>query len=291
MIRCKPSEPLAASLSFNHRSPRQLAAFLLRLTESREERERTNLFYTDGLRFVSRVAESPHIRPVAFVHAPEMLAGQRYAAQLIQTLKERHPTIPLLVVPPALLQRLSLAPEPQGIGAVVQQMWTPLYRLSADAGLCYVALDTLHSPGNLGTVLRTLEAVGGSGLICLPPEEREALSIDPFSPGVIRATMGSAFALRFAHPTESEWERWRKKNGVLLVGTSPHASDDYRSLRYGERVVLWMGGERRGLSDAQMARCDRLVRIPMAPGASADSLNLATATSILLYELFHQRNG
>ena len=271
------------------RSPKRLADFLHALTTRRAVRDAAGMFLCDGLRFVARAARSPNFRPLLFVYAPELLNVQPSASSLLTLLKAQQAHVPLIRIAPTLLTAISQSPEPQGIAAVVAQSWIPTPRLSPDAGLCYLALDTVRNKGNLGTALRTLEAVGGSGLICLPPDDSTEESVDPFAPGAVRAAMGSTFALRFARPTPAEWTRWRAKHGVHLVGTSPHTGEDYRTVRYGERVVLWMGGERKGLSEVQMAQCDRLVRIPMALQATADSLNLATAASILLYELFHQK--
>ncbi|MBC8137690.1 MAG: RNA methyltransferase [Fibrella sp.] len=289
MTRCNNTS-LLESLVSNPRSPKPLAAFLSRLVAEREERDRINLFYCDGIRFVHHAATSRHVRPKLFVYAPELSRRHPGVQSTMDRIRERHPTVPLFPLPAEMLSRLSQSPEPQGIGAVVEQTWTPLYRLPPDAGLCYVALDTVQNPGNFGTILRTLEAVGGAGLICLPASEPDAPPVDPFAPGVVRAGMGSTFGLRFARTGGAEWQSWREKHGVRLIGTSPHTGEDFRSVRYGERVVLWMGGERKGLTDEQMAQCDHLVRIPMAPTATADSLNLAMATSILLYELFTQRS-
>ena len=294
MNSCK-TRSFLSSLTAKPHSLKPLAGFLTRLVENREEREKAGLFFCDGLRAVYRAIASPHFPPELFVYSPDIFYRHPGADRVRELLQERCPNVPLVSLPADLMRRLSQAPEPQGIGAVVGQTWTPLYRLPPDAGLCYLALDSVRNTGNLGTVLRTLEAVGGAGLICLPPDmatNPDEPAADPFAPGVVRAGMGSTFALRFARVARNEseeWRRWRQKHDVLLVGTSPHTGDDYRSIRYGERVVLWIGGERKGLSDAQMSACDRLVRIPMAPAATADSLNLATAASILLYELFNQQ--
>ncbi len=289
MTRCNAVSSLPSHLT-DPRSPKPLATFLTRLVEDRPFRESTRLHYCDGVRFVHRVAELPHLRPELFVYALEIVRRSTPARVLLDSIRERHPNVPLYPLPAEMLGRLSRSPEPQGVGAVVGQHWTPLYRLAPDAGLCYLALDTVRNPGNFGTVLRTLEAVGGAGMICLPPAVPGAAPVDPFDPGVVRAAMGSTFALRFTRAGGAEWRDWRQKHGVTLVGTSPRTGADYRSLCYGERVVLWMGGERKGLTEAQMADCDSLVRIPMAPGATADSLNLAMAASVLLYELYNQRN-
>jgi RNA methyltransferase, TrmH family len=253
-------------------------AAVLRLMEDRAERERTGLFYTEGLRFVYRALESRFAPIEAVLVAPDLLPPP-FGRRLLQ--KVRDAALPVVEVTPTVFRRLSRVDEPQGIGAVVRQRWDRLSRVRPDAGLCWVLLDTVRAPGNLGTVLRAMDAVGAAGVILLGQE------IDPYSPDAVRATMGALFALRYIRTTVAEFDRWRERHGVTLVGTSPHASDDYCAYRYPERLVLWMGGERKGLSPEQMAACDKSVQIPMV--GSSDSLNLATATSVLLYEVFNQR--
>ena len=298
MTLCKTScasTPSLAALASHPRSLKPLIALLTRLVENREERDRSGFFLCDGLRAAHRIAESPHFHPALFLHCPELLRCHVSGPDMLKRLRARFPDVPAAALPMETISRLSLAPEPQGIVMIVRQEWTPLYRLPPDAGLCYLALDSVRNAGNLGTVLRTLEAVGGAGLVCLPPDVRnhpDEPAADPFAPGVVRAAMGATFSLRFARiapRSGSEWTRWRQKHGMQLVGTSPHTGADYRAVRYSERTILWVGSERKGLSDAQRAECDLLVRIPMAPTAAADSLNLATATSVLLYEIFRQR--
>ena len=181
--------------------------------------------------------------------------------------------------------RLSRAEEPQWIGAVVRQRWDTLpvapSSPAATGGLCWVALDQVHSPGNLGTILRTGDAVGASGLILIGD------SVDPYDPACVRATMGAIFAQRLVRATPQEFASWKQGNDFRLVGTSPHAAHDYRAVSYPAQTVLFMGGEKKGLSDEQQRLCDDLVRIPMV--GRSDSLNLAVATGVLLYEVFNQR--
>jgi TrmH family RNA methyltransferase len=250
------------------------------LVESREERDRTGRFLADGMRFVAWAAESRlyagHIETL--VVAPTLL-HHPFGHRLRKDLAARG--VPVVEVGEAVYKRLAQAPEPQGIAAVLRQRWEPMHRAHPDAGLCWVALDTVRSAGNLGTVLRTMEAVGAAGLVLIGDQ------VDPFAPQVVRATMGATFHLRFVRATPEEFATWRARHGVALVGTSPHAADEYQGACYPERVALWIGGERQGLSGEQMASCDRVVRIPMV--GRSDSLNLSVAASVLLYEVFNQR--
>jgi TrmH family RNA methyltransferase len=230
------------------------------------------------MRFVSQALNNRFAKIETIVACTELLTHP-YGRKLLRALGDAGTSV--LEVSVNVFRSLSIAEEPQGIGAVVRQRWEHIDRVRPDFGLCWLALDTVRSPGNLGTILRTMDAVGGAGLILLGG------AIDPYAPSVVRATMGALFTQRFVRTTDAEFARWRARHRVTLIGTSPHASEDYTSLRYPERLVLWMGGERKGLSDDQVGLCDRIVRIPMV--GQSDSLNLATATGVLLYQVFNQR--
>ncbi len=248
----------------------------VRALGKRSERDRTQTFFAEGLRFVGQaVAQNAPIEAVLVV--PKTLEHP-FGLRLRRQLERRR--VPLWEVTPELFLRLSRAEEPQWIGAVVRQRWDPPACIPTAPGLCWVALDQVHSPGNLGTILRTGDAVGASGLILIGD------AVDPYDPACVRATMGAIFAQRLVRlsPTDAAWKR---QAGCRLVGTSPHAAHDYRAVAYPPQTVLFMGGERRGLSEERRRLCDHLVCIPMV--GRSDSLNLAVATGILLYEVFNQR--
>jgi len=132
-----------------------------------------------------------------------------------------------------------------------------------------------------GDDLRTGDALGASGLILIGD------AVDPYDPACVRATMGAIFAQRLVRLSPAEFAAWKRFGGCRLVGTSPHGAHDYRAVVYPPQTVLFMGGERRGLSEERRRLCDHLVCIPMV--GRSDSLNLAVATGILLYEVFNQR--
>lgn len=250
---------------------------VLRNLSSRRERDRSGWFFVEGLRFVSQAFE--HHAPVqTLVTVPKMLTHP-YAQALLRRAACAH--VPVLEVSPEVFLHHSRAEEPQWIGAIVPQRWEPISGILPGDGLCWLAYDTVHSPGNLGTIIRTADAVGAAGLILIGND------VDPHNPATVRATMGALFAQRLVRTTPAEFDAWRRLHNCALVGTSPHAECDFQSVRYPRPLVLWMGGERQGLSPEQQSQCDLMVRIPMA--GSSDSLNLAVATGVMLYELFHQR--
>lgn len=251
----------------------------LRNLGSRRERDRAGLFFVEGLRFVSQ-AFAHHAPVQTLITVPKMLTHPYSQALLRRAERAR---VPVLEVTPEVFLSHSRAEDPQWIGAVVLQHWEPLSGILPGDGLCWVAYDTIHSPGNLGTIIRTCDAVGASGLILIGSD------VDPYDPATVRATMGAVFALRYVRAAPAEFDDWRRRHHCALVGTSPHAECDFQTVCYPRPLVLWMGGERQGLSPEQQSQCDLVVRIPMV--GSSDSLNLAVATGIMLYELFHQRRS
>ena len=202
-----------------------------------------------------------------------------FAHHLIREQKKRG--VALLEVPCTVMARLSQVQDSQGLGAVVRQRWQRLERVRPGRELCWVAVETIRSPGNLGTILRTSDAVGGAGLILLGP------ATDPYDPGTVRATMGAMFTQRFVRTSPEEIKHSKRRSQYLLAGTSPAAPQDYHEVRYKAPTILLIGEERKGLSAELQAMCDLLVSIPMV--GESDSLNVAMATGIMLYELFNQR--
>lgn len=184
----------------------------------------------------------------------------------------------VLEVTEKVLAAITRRDNPQMVVGVFRQRWKPLAEVRPAAGDVWVALDRVRDPGNLGTVIRTADAVGAKGVILVGD------TTDPFAVETVRATMGSVFAVPVAKASEQEFLAWRKGFGGLLVGTHLKGAVDYRSVDFGGRpVLLVMGNEQQGLTDELARSCDRLLRIPQA--GRADSLNLAVATGVMLFEI------
>ncbi|MCO5160751.1 MAG: RNA methyltransferase [Mesorhizobium sp.] len=184
----------------------------------------------------------------------------------------------VLEVTEKVLSAITRRDNPQMVVGVFRQRWKPLAEVRPAAGDVWVALDRVRDPGNLGTVIRTADAVGAKGVILVGD------TTDPFAVETVRATMGSVFAVPVAKASEQEFLAWRKGFGGLLVGTHLKGAVDYRTVPYaGKPVVLLMGNEQQGLPETLAAACDKLVLIPQA--GRADSLNLAVATGVMLFEI------
>jgi TrmH family RNA methyltransferase len=183
----------------------------------------------------------------------------------------------VLEVSEKVLAAITRRDNPQMVIGVFAQKLTALKDVRPAGGDVWVALDRVRDPGNLGTVIRTVDAVGAKGLILVGE------TTDPFSLETVRATMGSIFAVPIARATTEQFLAWRQSFDGLVAGTHLKGAVDYRSVDYsGRPLVLLMGNEQQGLPDNLAAACDRLLRIPQA--GRADSLNLAVATGIMLYE-------
>ena len=164
--------------------------------------------------------------------------------------------------------------------AVIRQRWTELDAVRVRDGLCWIAVDSIRSGGNLGTIIRTSEAVGGAGIILLGD------SADPFNSATVRATMGGLFSQRFVKALVPEFIDWKKRTRCTLIGTAINGAEDYHAVRYPPQSVILMGCERNGLSPALAQACDMLVKIPMV--GRSDSLNVGVAAGVVLYEVFNQ---
>lgn len=175
---------------------------------------------------------------------------------------------------PAVLEKVARRDNPQTVIGVFEQRLEPLERFT---GGTIVVLEAPRDPGNLGTIVRTADAFGAAGVILL------GHSADPFGVETVRATMGSLFHVPLAHTDADGFARFATAWPGRIVGTHLAATADVRSLAAEERQLLVMGTEQSGLSDALAGLCDPLVKIPMA--GQADSLNLAVATAVSLYEL------
>lgn len=184
----------------------------------------------------------------------------------------------VLEVSEKVLSAITRRDNPQMVVGVFAQRWTALKDIRPKGDDVWVALDRVRDPGNLGTIIRTADAVGAKGVILVGE------TTDPFSIETVRATMGSVFAVPVAKTDAAGFLQWRKGFPGLLVGTHLKGAVDYRTIDYaGRPVLLLMGNEQQGLPDELAAACDRLLRIPQA--GRADSLNLAVATGVALYEI------
>lgn len=243
----------------------------------RSEREQTGLALIEGLRLVTEALQHPGVVEQLII-APELLKSAHGQA-LVHAQEQKG--LSCLSISAEAFQSFSLKDGPQGIAAVVSQRWEPLDQVRLAPGDCWVALEATQDPGNLGTILRTCDATGCGGAILLDH------TTDPYDPTALRASMGAIFSQRLVKTNFQTLLDWKRQHDYPVVGTSDAAALHYRKARYPSPVILLMGSERQGLSPEQQALCDLTISLPMR--GSCDSLNVAVAAAVVLYEMLCQR--
>jgi TrmH family RNA methyltransferase len=259
-------------------SPANNSLKAIRKLHNRKAREESGLFFVEGIRIVADAIE--HSNSVQQVYFCPALLNSDFAQKMIQqALAQGIDVIDLSE--PAFLS-IAAKDNPQGIAAVAGRNYLSLADFSIQQDDIWVVLDTIRDPGNIGTILRTLDGVNGTGVILLDD------CVDAYDPTAVRASMGAIFTRKIIRTTFHEFVQCKSANSFTLVGTSDHEGrHHYREFSYPAPTFLLMGSEREGLPEAHINLCGDLVYIPML--GTCDSLNLAIATGIILYEVLHQR--
>ncbi len=249
----------------------------VRALQNRKEREVSHLFVVEGIRHVGDAVAAN--ADLAFIcYAPDLLISD-FALNLIQ--QQTQHGVPCYPVSADVFESLASREGPQGILAVVHQPQNTLMDLDPINFGWGVALVAPQDPGNVGTILRTINAVGASGLLLLES------GTDAYHPTAIRASMGASFWHPIVQTSFSNFAAWAHQHNYHIMGTSAHGSVDYRTIpHYPKPLILLMGSEREGLTSGQIAICHQLVRLPMVGQVS--SLNLSVATGVMLYSMFEK---
>jgi TrmH family RNA methyltransferase len=245
---------------------------LLRSLERKKERVETGLFLAEGAR--------PAEEALANGWAPAYAFASQAALERPQTrdllLRMKSAGARVLTGTEKILATLSRKDNPQAVISAFRQRISTLEDLSIDGQRRFVALYEVRDPGNLGTVIRTADAAGCDGVILI------GNTCDPFSVETVRATMGSLFAMPLAATSFETFNAWRKQADARMIAASMRGEHAHDKASYGERSIILMGNEQSGLPSIVEDQCDELVRIPMM--GKADSLNLASAASVMIYE-------
>jgi TrmH family RNA methyltransferase len=260
-----------AELISSHSNPLVKQVRALRQKKGRAE---SGLFLVEGIHHVREALKSGW-QVEALLAAPELLTSD-YARQLLEDADRVG--IRTVHLPASLFETLAEKENPQGLLAVTRQRFSSLADLSPQDLTWGAACVSPQDPGNVGAILRTLDAVGADGLFLLDG------SVDPFHPSAVRASMGAIFWKPLIQASFESFVSWCKSHQYLLVGASARVSLDYREFRRGgKRAILLLGSEQKGLSAEQLAACDVTLSLPMRGRTS--SLNLAVAAGVLLYAL------
>lgn len=241
----------------------------IKALEMRKRRKETNLFVAEGLRTIIEGMElKADLQNLVYLTAvkdrPEIVKARDYCAQCGGTAIEVNDIV---------LEKISRKENPQSVIGVFRQKLRKLRDVPMSG--IWVVLEEVRDPGNLGTIIRTIDSVGASGVILV------GNCCDPYSFESVRATMGSIFLVPIVTASQDDFLDWRKDWTGQVYGTTLQDSVDYRDVAYQEPILLMMGNEQAGLTDAMRETCTSLIRLPMK--GRADSLNLSIATGVMLY--------
>lgn len=260
--------------------PRAITAFSNPLIKQarglrdKKHRRSESLFLAEGLRILTEARESGILPQVLFYRQ----ASHPLIARLIDDTEAAGGEA--IETSADVLHKISGKDNPQAVLGVYRQFDTTLASLDRGAAPLWIVAQALRDPGNLGTMLRTGDAVGAGGLILIDD------CVDPFSVEAVRASMGALFTQRIATARWEEFVTWLRQGSGQLIGTSLNATLDYQEGRYVPPTFLLVGNESQGLPADYERECDLLVKIPML--GRADSLNAAVATAVMAYEVINQ---
>ncbi|MEZ5872876.1 MAG: RNA methyltransferase [Nitratireductor sp.] len=240
----------------------------------KKNRDESGRFIAEGLKLVTDALDGGW--PVHIVVFAKKMSSNP-AVQAAAARARAHGAL-ILEASEKVLSVISRRDNPQMVIGVFGQRWTRPEAISPRGEDLWIALDRVRDPGNLGTIIRTADCAGAKGIILVGE------TTDPYSIEAVRATMGSLFHVPVARMSTDSFLQWRKSWPGLVAGTHLEGAVDYRSIDYsGKPVLLLMGNEQQGLPPALAETCDRLCLIPMA--GQADSLNLAVATGVMVFEI------
>ena len=251
----------------------------LRSLREKKHRKAAGKFMAEGLRLLTDARESGHV--------PETLvmASGRDPHPLIDALEDAVSAAggEIIETSPDILEKITGKSNPQAVAGVFDEFDTSLSAIDRTSAKIWLVAQELRDPGNLGTMLRTGDAVGAGGLILIDD------CADPFSVEAVRASMGAIFTQTVARARWEEFLPWLRGGEGQLVAASLRDAVPYRGAPYSAPCFVLVGNESQGLPEAYEAECDLRVTMPMR--GRADSLNAAVAGAVLAYEVLDSLKG
>ena len=242
----------------------------------RRDRDESNRFLIEGYRELKRAVDAGRAIETVF-YCPEFFLGEN-ERDLIAAANAS-----AFACSEAVFAKLSYRDRPDGILAVAPQVHLKLSDLVLSANPFILVAESIEKPGNLGTILRSSDAAGVDAVIVCDP------TTDIHNPNVARSSVGTLFTQPVIEASSEETFAFLKKHGIAIVAATPHAKIEFTQADFKVPLAIAMGTEQYGLSEIWMKEADISVKIPMF--GIADSLNVASATTLLLYEIVRQRRS
>lgn len=249
---------------------------MLRSLHDKKHRAEEGLFLAEGMRVVTEAVDAGH-RPAYLIYGPSVRdhAIVKRLVDVTAAAKGR-----VIETTEDILSKLARKDNPQMVVAAFPLFPTDVTRLAIATADIWIAAQALKDPGNLGTLLRTADAVGAGGVILIDQ------CCDPFSTEAVRASMGGLFSVQLAQTGWEAFLAWAHAGKADIVGASLDTTQDYQSVRYRQPSIVLLGNEQSGLPPEYEKACTQLVKIPML--GKADSLNVAVSAAVLAYEVLNQ---
>lgn len=252
----------------------------IRLLADRKHRRREGAFVVQGVQPVWQAVEAG-ADIEALIVAPDLLSRPATAAMVAQ---QEESGTRVVRISGALFGKIADRDGPSGLAAIVRAQPAGLGDLRVRPQSVFVALHEIGNPGNLGTIIRTADATGAAGVILI------GQTTDPFDPAAVKASMGALFSVPVAHaPAAEEFFGWAAALGITVAAASARAAVSLWDCQPEFPLAILLGSEGAGLPAGLLARAGHQVRIPMT--GTADSLNLAVAAGIVMYEAWRQAGG
>lgn len=244
---------------------------------NRKDREKTGKTLLEGYRLISRALDANFPLEECYF-CPDFFLGAN-ETKLLGLLKTKN--ISLIEVTPKIFQKLAYRDRPEGLLAVSPIKQHPLHKMPIVKNGLYLVVEAIEKPGNLGSILRSADAAGANGLIVCDK------CTDLYNPNVLRASTGAIFYVPIAECSTYEALSWLNINNITTLATTPHINISYDEIDMTNSIAIITGAEQYGLSTKWLDNSKLKVQIPMC--GKIDSLNVAIATSILLFEAARQR--
>lgn len=245
---------------------------------NRRPRDQQKVFVAEGYRAISRALEKDVI-PKEIYFSPDWFLGENESA-LLERAKAKGAS--LFELTKIGFEKVAYRDRPEGILGVFDQWSQQLSELKLGKTPLLLIAESIEKPGNLGTILRSADAAGVDAVICCDPVT------DLFNPNVVRSSTGVLFSMPTVMTSTEETIDWLKDSEIQSVATTPRAEKFHTQINMTGPIAIVMGSEQFGLTDHWLDACQHQARIPMA--GQADSLNVAMATLVTLFEAVRQRN-
>ncbi len=244
---------------------------------SKKGRDNNSLFIIEGIKLIEEAVKSGQIFEDIIIEE-----NKNFPYHMLDLINESNESITTTFVAEHVMKKLSDTEKPQGVLAIIKKNKPSVQSLFLQGKNCVLLVDQIQDPGNLGTIIRSADATGVDAIFLGKG------TVELFNAKVVRSAMGSMFHLPIIEGDLDELIPMLQGSDYLIVGTSPYAEESFYDIDLKKKVAVLIGNEAKGLHKNRIEQVDKMVNIPII--GDAESLNVAMATTVVLYERIRQLN-